>query len=102
MNTKLELNEAVYEARSAMTSAGYRVDDVAALLRAVGLDRAAERLDGISEYLDVAGKNLIEAYSEDLGAQIKHGEEMTGSIIMAALQTASLSRPTKVATTEKG
>lgn len=85
----IEINDAVYEARSAMISAGYQVDAVAALLREVGLERAYKKLDGISEYLNQVSKNLVEAYGEDLSNQLRHNEDMTGKLFLAAIQAST-------------
>lgn len=86
---EMRLIDAVHDMRDIAMSTCNRIEDVASLLHAVGLEKLADRLDRLIVPLSEASKALGDAYGESISENLRNSQEMTGGLLLLALKTAT-------------
>lgn len=89
MTDSVKLLDAVLDMRETASSVANSLEDVAAVLNEVGMEKIVKRLDAAANRLVEASKRLYDSYGDDLTDRLNHSSHMEGQLVLLALQSAT-------------
>jgi len=79
------LLDRLHSHKSAVRHACYRLEDMAAILDEVGMERQAKKLDEIAAVLYQSIKLVMDAYGDKLTSDLHESQAATGNMLLAIL-----------------
>ncbi|MBY3073436.1 hypothetical protein HFO71_24285 [Rhizobium laguerreae] len=102
MSDSIKLLDAVHDMRATALSVARSIDNIAAILSEVGMDKLSVRLDAAANELVVVSSRLSNAYGDDLSERLNGSTHMAGNLLCLALKAATEKSAVKVEMEDAG